>query len=88
MLNGTNFSDWKEQVQFHLGILDLNIALHEFEKPLVPIDTSSAEEKYLYKAWEKSNRLSIMFMRMTIAKKTSRQHFQKLMMLKNSLPMW
>jgi hypothetical protein len=50
MLNGTNFSDWKEQVQFHLGVLDLDIALHEFEKPLVPTDTSSAEENDLYKA--------------------------------------
>ena len=48
--------------------MDLDIALHEFEKPPVPTDTSSAEEKDLYKAWEKSNRLSIMFMRMTIAK--------------------
>ena len=58
MLNGTNFSDWKEQVQFHLGVLDLDIALYEFKKPLVPTDTSSAEENDLYKAWEKSNKLS------------------------------
>jgi hypothetical protein len=50
MLNGTNFSDWKEQVEFHLGVLDLDIALHEFEKSLVPIDTSSVEENDLYKA--------------------------------------
>jgi hypothetical protein len=68
MLNGTNFSDWKGQVQFHLGVLDLDIALHEFEKPLFLTDTSNAEEKDLYKAWEKSNRQSIMFMRMTIVK--------------------
>jgi hypothetical protein len=68
MLNGTNFSNWKEHVQFHLGVLDLDITLHEFEKPHVPTDISSAEENDLYKAWEKSNRLSIMFIRMTIAK--------------------
>ena len=68
ILNGINFSNWKEKVQFHLGILDLDVALHKFEKPHVPTDTSSAEENDLYKAWEKSNRLSIMFMRMTIAK--------------------
>ena len=68
MLNGTNFSNWKEQVQFHLGVLDLDIALHEFEKPLIPTDTSSVEENDLYKTWEKSNRLNIMFMQMTIAK--------------------
>ena len=68
MLNGINFSNWKKQVQFHLDVLDLDIALHEFEKPHFPTDTSSAEEKDLYKAWEKLNKLSIMFMRMTIAK--------------------
>ena len=50
MLNGINFSNWKKQVQFHLGVLDLDIALHEFEKPPVPTDTSSAEENDLYKA--------------------------------------
>ncbi|KAL4595287.1 hypothetical protein ACB092_12G080900 [Castanea dentata] len=66
MLNGTNFSNWKEQVQFHLGVLDLDIALGS-KKPSTLIDTSSAEENTFYKAWEKSNRLSIMFMRMTIA---------------------
>ena len=49
MLNGTNFSDWKEQIQFHHGVLDLDIAFHEFEKLPVPTDTSSAEEKDLYK---------------------------------------
>ncbi|KAL4596624.1 hypothetical protein ACB092_12G176100 [Castanea dentata] len=37
------------------------------KKPSALTDTSSAEENALYKAWEKSNRLSIMFMRMTIA---------------------
>jgi hypothetical protein len=50
MLNGTNFSNWKEQVQFHLGVLDQYIALHEFEKPHVPTDTSNEKEKDLYKA--------------------------------------
>ena len=44
MLNGTNFLDWKEHVQFHLGVLDLDIALGS-EKPPTLIDTSSAEEK-------------------------------------------
>ena len=47
-------------------MLDLDIALG-FEKTSALTNTSSAEEKAFYKAWEKSNRLSIMFMRMTIA---------------------
>ncbi|CAL9026013.1 unnamed protein product, partial [Prunus brigantina] len=65
-LNGTNFSDWCEQVQFHLGVLDLDLALRT-EKPAALTDNSSSEEKSFHKAWERSNRLSIMFMRMTIA---------------------
>ena len=63
--NGLNFSDWTEQVQFHLGVLDLDLAILE-EKPATIIDASSNEEKAHYKAWERSNRLSLMFMRMTV----------------------
>ena len=66
MLNGLNFSDWREQVQFHLGVLDLDLAL-QTEKPAAITETSSADERAFYKAWERSNRLSLMFMRMTIA---------------------
>ncbi|XP_065626924.1 uncharacterized protein LOC112041131 [Quercus suber] len=66
IINGTNFLDWKEQVQFHLSVLDLDVAL-EYEKPAALTNKSSEDEKALFKAWEKSNRLSIMFMRMTIA---------------------
>ena len=66
ILNGTNFSDWSEQVQFHLGVLDLDLALR-IERPPAIIEESSAEEKTLSHSWERSNRLSIMFMRMSIA---------------------
>jgi len=60
------FSDWNEQVQFYLGVLDLDLAILE-DKPATISDASSNEEKAHYKAWERSNRLSLMFMRMTIA---------------------
>ena len=65
-LNGTNFSYWSEQVQFHLGVLDLDLALRT-DKPAALMNTSSTGEKSLYNAWERSNRLSMMFMRITIA---------------------
>jgi hypothetical protein len=65
ILNGMNFSDWKEQVQFHLGVLDLDVAL-ESEKPAAITSNSSAKEKSTFKAWERSNRLSLKFMRMTV----------------------
>ncbi|KAA0040148.1 UBN2 domain-containing protein [Cucumis melo var. makuwa] len=64
--NGLNFSDWCEQIQFHLGVLDLDLALLS-EKPTAITSASSDEDRYFYKAWERSNRLSLMFMRMTVA---------------------
>ncbi|XP_022864320.1 uncharacterized protein LOC111384288 [Olea europaea var. sylvestris] len=67
LFNGLNFSDWCEQVQFNLGVLDLDLAL-QVEKPADLTDESSADEKSFHKAWERSNRLSLMFMRMTLAK--------------------
>ncbi|RWR92156.1 Gag-protease-integrase-RT-RNaseH polyprotein [Cinnamomum micranthum f. kanehirae] len=65
-LNGTNFSEWKEQVEFTLGVLELDMALLK-DKPAPLTETSTAEEKNLFNAWEKSDRLSTMFLRMTIA---------------------
>ncbi|XP_050118743.1 uncharacterized protein LOC126596264 [Malus sylvestris] len=58
--------DWSEQVQFHLGVLDLDLALRT-DKLVALTNTSSIEEKSLYNVWERLNRLSMMFMRMTIA---------------------
>lgn len=64
--NGLNYSEWSEQVQFHLGVLDLDLALLS-DKPAALTDTSSVEERSYYEAWERSNRLGLMFMRMTVA---------------------
>ena len=66
ILIGTNFSEWKEKVEFKLGVLDLDLALRE-EEPSQLTNESIEEEKAFHKAWEKANRLSIMFLRMTIA---------------------
>nr|XP_016441496.1 PREDICTED: uncharacterized protein LOC107767097 [Nicotiana tabacum] len=66
MFNGLNFSEWHEQIQFHLGVMDLDLALLN-DKPVAITDTSSADEKSFHKVWERSNRLSLMFMRMSIA---------------------
>ncbi|XP_015956070.1 uncharacterized protein LOC107480439 [Arachis duranensis] len=56
----------KSNFQFHLGILDLDLAL-QVQKPTAITILSSNKEKAHYKAWEKSNRLSLMFMQMSIA---------------------
>ncbi|XP_057981253.1 uncharacterized protein LOC131166693 [Malania oleifera] len=66
MFNGLNFADWSEQVQFHLGVLDLDLALLS-DQPAAITDSSSVEEITYYNNWERSNRLSSMFMRMSIA---------------------
>ncbi|KAG7564293.1 Integrase catalytic core [Arabidopsis suecica] len=68
IFSGTNFSEWKEKVEFTLGILDLDLDLVFREEEPNPITENSTEEEYdFHKAWEKSNKLSIMFLRMTIA---------------------
>ncbi|XP_057996545.1 uncharacterized protein LOC131175880 [Hevea brasiliensis] len=64
VFNGLNFSEWCEQVKFHLGVLELDLALLE-DKPTAITDTSSEEEKLYHKQWERSNILSLMFLRMT-----------------------
>ena len=66
VFNGMNFSEWREQVDFHLGVLDLDLALLQ-EKPAAIKDTSSEAEKSYHAAWERSNRLCLKFLRMTIA---------------------
>ncbi|KAJ1415123.1 Retrovirus-related Pol polyprotein from transposon TNT 1-94 [Sesbania bispinosa] len=48
VFNELNFSDWSEQVQFHLGVLDLDLAI-QVEKPAAIVDASSNEEKAHYK---------------------------------------
>ncbi|KAK9089114.1 hypothetical protein Scep_028196 [Stephania cephalantha] len=65
--NGLNYNDWSEQIQFQLGVMDLDLAIIVDEKPAAITEASSEEEKSLYEAWERSNRLSLNLMRMTIA---------------------
>ena len=66
VFNGLNSSKWREQVNFHLGVLDLDLALLE-ERPVDITDTSNEAKKLYHKAWDRSNRLCLSFMRMSIA---------------------
>ncbi|XP_012841032.1 PREDICTED: uncharacterized protein LOC105961346, partial [Erythranthe guttata] len=65
-LNGSNFSEWYEQIQFTLGVMDLDLTLLT-EKPREITDANSEEEVSLIEVWTKSNRLSLMLIRMTVA---------------------
>ena len=49
IFNGLNFSEWREQVNFHLAVLDIDLALLE-EKPADITATSSEAEKSKHKA--------------------------------------
>ena len=76
IFNGLNFSEWHEQVNFHLGVFDLDLALLE-EKPADITDTSSEAEKSKHKICDRSNRLYLSFMRMTIANNIKSTLFRK-----------
>ncbi|XP_016477845.1 uncharacterized protein LOC107799266 [Nicotiana tabacum] len=65
VFNGLNFSEWREQVQFYLDVMDLDLAMLN-DKPAAITDSNNADEKSFHKAWEHSNMLSLMFMRMNI----------------------
>ncbi|KAG4113886.1 hypothetical protein ERO13_D12G011450v2 [Gossypium hirsutum] len=57
---------WSEQVKFHLGVLGFDLAV--LEDNFAAITNSSSEEEMLYhKQWERSNRLSLIFLRMIVA---------------------
>ena len=63
--NRLNFFEWYEQAQFHLGVLDLDLTLIT-DKLVAITNSSSTKQMSFHKAWKISNRLSLMFMRITI----------------------
>ncbi|VVB15849.1 unnamed protein product [Arabis nemorensis] len=62
MLNGSNFPEWKEHLLLVLALMDLDISLME-ERP--DADKCVDETKY----WDRSNRISMMIMRIRIPPK-------------------
>ena len=64
-LKGDNYKVWKERILLHLGCMDIDYAIRK-EKPTI-IDTSTTAEKALYEQWERSNRLSLMFIKTKIS---------------------
>ncbi|XP_042988804.1 uncharacterized protein LOC122316341 [Carya illinoinensis] len=67
MLDGTNFSDWKDSVQFTLAYMDLDYALC-VEQPPATIDTDVQEVIENRQWWERSNRLSLMLIKSRMSK--------------------
>ncbi|XP_052135534.1 uncharacterized protein LOC127754110 [Oryza glaberrima] len=78
-LDGSNYTDWKNTVLLNLAMLDYDLALREDipEEPQTTEELDMNEEDYEnvewnYKeklaAWEKSNRMSLMYIKNHIAK--------------------
>ena len=65
--NGLNYAEWSEHIQFHLGVLGLDLAVISEEKPAAITGTSTESDKSFHEAWVRSNRLSLNLMRMTMA---------------------
>ena len=65
-LSGDNYKVWKERVLLHLGWMDIDYAIRK-EEPDPITETNTAEVVCLYDKWERSNRLSLMFIKTKIS---------------------
>ncbi|KAL6350255.1 hypothetical protein AAG906_004200 [Vitis piasezkii] len=61
-----NFKIWKERILLQLGCMDIDYAIRK-DEPHKITDTSTPEEILLYERWEKSNRLSVMYIKTKIS---------------------
>ena len=65
ILTGSNYGKWKQDLEFSLGIADLDLSLRE-DKPVIT-DESTPEQKELLAKWERSDRLSLMAIKRTVS---------------------
>ncbi|KAL0442103.1 UNVERIFIED_CONTAM: hypothetical protein Sradi_0149200 [Sesamum radiatum] len=61
-----NYKVWKERILLHLGWMDIDYAIRKTE-PAPIIETSEPDEVDLYEKWERSNCLSVMFIKTKIS---------------------
>ena len=64
--NGQNYDDWIEYVKLNAGLLGLDSAL-VMDEPTKPTDTSLEADKKMWENWERSNRLMMSFLKLSIA---------------------
>ena len=64
-LRGDNYKVWKERILLHLGWMDIDCAIRKDEHDPIT-ETSTIEAVCLYDKWERSNRLSVMFIKTKI----------------------
>ncbi|XP_050918681.1 uncharacterized protein LOC127136127 [Lathyrus oleraceus] len=61
-LIGDNYKVWKERILLYLGWMDIDYAIRKDEPPVIT-DESTPTAIALYEHWERSNRLSVMFIK-------------------------
>ena len=66
-MNGSNFSNWNEQIFITMGYLNLDLA-QQVEEPLMSSSGSTLDAKTLYEKWEHSNQMSLIIIKNKIAK--------------------
>ena len=64
-LKGDNYKVWNERILLHLGCMDIDYVIRK-DKPTIT-DTSTTAEKALYEEWDRSNRLSVIFIKTKIS---------------------
>lgn len=67
LLNGSNFKDWREQVELYLGMQNLDVWMYE-DKPADLTPTSTKDQKDEYHKWVRANRVSLNTMKATMTK--------------------
>ena len=65
-LRGDNYKVWKERILLHLGWMDIDCTIRK-DEPDPITETSTVEAVCLYDKWERSNRLSVMFINTKIS---------------------
>ncbi|KAJ1436594.1 Retrovirus-related Pol polyprotein from transposon TNT 1-94, partial [Sesbania bispinosa] len=65
-LKGDNYKVWKERILLHLGWMDIDYVIRKPEPPGIT-ETSTPDAVDLYEKWERSNRLSVTFIKTNIS---------------------